>query len=381
MDEAAQCKHWDVIVVGGGSAGCVVASELSRIGRLSVLLIEAGRDTPPGAEPASIRDPFYASAMREENFWPDLYVNWISRRLGAQRDPAFYEQARIMGGGSSVNSMVAIRPLPDDFEERARSGLAGWSWTDVLPFFKEIETDRDFDGSLHGQSGPIPIRRHTMEEWPEFCKAVARVAVKRDLPLVEDMNADPSNGYGRIPMNNLPSQRVSAAMGFLDAAARQRPNLTVMTDVRVERLLCENQRVVGVEVTSGPKAAKFHGRAVFLCAGAIHSPAILMRSGIGPAEALKELGINIVADSPAVGRNLQEHPTVSVAAYLKPFAMQSESLRAHANLGIRMTSPQPWAPYGDIYTSVMAKSSWHALGRRIANFLISLLKPVSRGEV
>src|SRR5690606_15799768 len=209
----------------------------------------------------------------------------------------------------------------------------------------------------------------------------ARDAEGRGLPFIDDMNTDFRDGYARVPMSNLPTQRVSAAMGFLTPEVRRRPNLTIATGVQANRLLFEGRRAAGVEVRDAGRDIVLRARAVVLAAGAIHSPAILQRSGIGSADWLREHGIEPVADRPGVGRNLQEHPTVSVAAYLDPRACQSPALRAHANLGFRLTSSPDWAPRGDIYASVMAKSSWHALGRRIGNILISLHKPFSTGEV
>lgn len=372
-------EMWDYIIVGGGSAGCTVASELSRDATVRVLLLEAGRDTPPGGEPAETLDPYYARAMQKENFWPEMKVRWTE---DPNRASMFYEQARILGGGSSVNSMVAVRAVPADFSSWTDLGLKGWSWDDILPFYKEIESDTDFpNDAAHGSMGPIPIRRHTVEQWPKFCKTVSAAAELEGLPLFEDINADFRDGVSRVPMNNTSERRVSSAAAFLDETVRRRPNLRVQTGTRALRVIIKDATATGVEVESNETRKTFHALNVILSAGTIWSPTILQHSGIGDGAKLKALGIDVVADIPAVGQNLQEHPTASLATYLKPHATQKAILRSHANAALRITSKQPFATGADVYCAVFAKSSWHSLGRRIGSILLSLHSPYSRGEV
>jgi 5-(hydroxymethyl)furfural/furfural oxidase len=371
-------RTWDTIVLGGGSSGCIVANQLSSNPDRQVLLIEAGRDTPPGAEPKEILDTFYAPAMIPRNFWPDLKVRWTT---ASERPPVFYEQGRLMGGGSSVNSMVAIRALPEDFADWTRLGISGWSWEDVLPHFVAIERDMDFNGALHGRSGPIPIRRHRRDEWPGFCAAVAKAAESSGLPFIDDMNGDFRDGYARVPMNSTPERRVSAAAGFLDAEVRRRKNLRILPMTRARRVLFDGRRARGVEIESPEGPVAIAARRVVLCAGAIRTPFLLQLSGIGDAALLGALGIPSVVQRSGVGQGLTEHPTVALAAFLRPGARQNASLRPHANLAIRITSPFPDSPPSDIYAAVFAKSSWHAIGRRIGNILLSLHRPLSRGQV
>jgi 5-(hydroxymethyl)furfural/furfural oxidase len=376
--KALRVTGFDTIIIGAGSAGCVLASRLSAQSSRSVLLIEAGRDTAPGHEPADVLDTFASSYYNKSYMWPGLVAHWRTR----DTSPATpYDQARIMGGGSSVMGMVALRGIADDYDEWERLGANGWNWREVLPYFRKLETDSDFRGDLHGDSGPIPIRRTRPQDWPPLTRAVGQFFDERQTPYIDDMNGDFRDGYCSLPMSNTPHRRGSTAMGYLDAAVRARKNLTILTGATVTRLLFEGARASGVSVRIDGTDHDVRGGEVVLCAGAIHSRTLLLRSGVGPATELRALGIDVRAELRGVGRNLQNHPLLFVAAHLRRGARQSRQLRPHPMTCLRYSSGLTAAPPSDMYIAAHSKSSWNALGEQLANFNATIFKPASRGQV
>ncbi len=379
---------FDTIIVGGGSAGSVLANRLSARSTNKVLLLEAGQDTPHGKVPEAVLDSYPGTAYLNPNYtWNKLRVTTevISHNNPDEQQPPLrpYEQARILGGGSSINGQLANRGAPSDYDEWAARGATGWDWNSVLPYFKKVERDMDFDGPWHGNEGRIPVRRIFPDLWPEHAKAVGKAFEAAGYRFLQDQNAAWEDGYFPITISNAYERRVSAAIGYLDPGTRLRENLTISTATQASELIFEGMRCVGVKAVVAGRPQEFRGREIVLSCGAIHSPAHLMRAGIGPAAHLRDLGIEVRAALPGVGQRLQDHPAVAVAAFLKPHArIIQKYTRRHIYTGLRYSSKLPGIPAGDMFTVVTNKTSWHKVGEQIASFIIAVYKTYSEtGQV
>jgi 5-(hydroxymethyl)furfural/furfural oxidase len=379
--------NYDYIIVGGGSAGSVMANRLSAKSANKVLLCEAGQDTPHGKVPPEILDSYPGTAYFDPRFhWTELKVHTevVSHNRPDENRPPLrkYEQARVMGGGSSINGQLANRGAPADYDEWEARGATGWGWNGVLPYFKKVERDMDFDGPWHGKDGRIPVRRIFPDMWNGHAKAVAKAFDEAGFEFILDQNAEYKDGYFPITISNLYDRRVSAAIGYLDPATRLRENLTISPLTQVAELLFEGQRCVGVRALVAGKDTEFRGNEVVVSSGAIHSPAHLLRAGVGPAGDLKDLGIPVVADVPGVGQRLMDHPSISVSSFIRPEARLGDLTRRHILLALRYSSGIGGAPNGDMFVAGVSKSAWHAVGARIGSLLAAVYKTFSKtGQV
>lgn len=371
------------IVAGGGSGGCALAARLSENPANRVLLIEAGPDYGTANIPDDLTDTYAHRAMTNgAYFWPALQVSRGSHPHipPAGRKPYFFYQGRVMGGGSSVNGQVALRGAPADFDGWAEAGAKGWDWNGVLPYFRKLETDLDYTDQYHGATGPITIRRIPRTDWDEFTNAVAAAWERDGHGPVPDMNGEFKEGYSPLPTSNDGKERRSTANGHLSDEVRRRPNLRLMPDTQVRRVLFDGTTATGVEVMVGGQPRQIEGDTVIVCAGAFHSPKLLMLSGVGPAEHLRSFGIDVVADRRGVGANLQDHPLISVSAYLPPIAREKHVIRRNYSY-LRYSSNVAGCEPADMIMMAVCQSMWHAVGERIGTLSTYISLPYSRGTV
>jgi len=354
----------DIVVVGGGAAGCVVAARLAESSSRSVLLLEAGPDRR-ASTPEEIRDGWQITRNFDWGFTSEPDSRGAVQNLWRNK----------LVGGTSWVTRFAPRGSPADYDDWAARGNAGWSFEDVLPYFKRLEHDADYgDQPYHGDRGPMPVRRYLDVEPTSVGEAGMQALAAAGFPPVEDHNRPGAVGAGRMPMTSRDGDRVTTADAYLPTGATP-TNLTIRAGAGVAEVLLDHaNRAHGVRLLDGEVIEA--GRVV-LCAGVYGSPSILMRSGIGPAEHLKTSGISVRVDLPGVGLNLADHPAVNVDCGYRADGRSAPVLHTIATFHSTST-PSEQAPDLMLW---MPDPDGSANGGASFEIGVVLLKPHSRGTV
>ena len=333
-------QQWDLIVVGAGSAGAALAARRAAQGD-RVLLLEAGPDYRSHETAEQWRSPNPLQALlHPEVFEGFVYEDLLSTRTDTQ-EPGLYWRGRGLGGSSAINGQIAIRPPMEDFDDWEAEGCTGWGRADVLPYFVKLEHDERFGNEeYHGDSGPIPVYRTPEAQWGIVDRALAAAAKEQGFPWHEDVNAPGAYGVSPYPINSRNNRRVNTNDAYLEPM-RDHAQLTIRGASLVDRVLFDGNRAVGVSIVAadGGRVTE-HAAQIVLCAGAIHTPTILIRSGVGPQAVLDTLKIDPVSVLP-VGEHLQDHAALDLGIVYADVPGLPTPDDRHTNCTVRYDSGDP----------------------------------------